>query len=375
MLISQLFNRFILFSFLGWIYECIYCAVRTGHWDNRGFLYGPVCPIYGCGVTALLLLRAFTAPDSGFALLPLWGVFLISMLGSAVLEYLTSFVLERHFHARWWDYSNVPLNIHGRICLPASVGFGAAGVVLMRWVLPFFERTADAFSLPIPAEEAASIFLAALFAADFALTVDTLLSLTARLDQISAEFDTRMELAVQKASIPKQAISAYAREAKESSAALLGRAEELPQAIRSAAEESATLLRGKLEESGQALEDMTDRFRKYASTLSQRQQYSLRSIPFYSTERLSRTAERMKEAISALPSSRSRKEKDAGAGSQSVQQPEAPDGIRREAPERSGNEASGESCNAAPDEVRHETSGEGRKETPDEAHRREDSFL
>lgn len=351
MLISCLFIEFVLFSFLGWVYECIYCAARTGHWDNRGFLYGPVCPIYGLGVTALSLLQRLTtsalsatasSTDASAAAaaaaaagsstgasarsFPLWAVFLISMVGSAILEYVTSLVLERRFHARWWDYSHVPLNINGRVCLPASLGFGAAGVVIMRWFLPLISRAEAGISMPPLAAEAVSLLLMAVFAADFALTVDNLMALTAKLDQLSTEFDLRMESAVLKAGLPKQALTARAQEAKESSAALLGRAEELPQAIRSkvgdsaaalrtAAEDSAETIRSRAGESAAALRELaedagesasrtlgeiTERFRTGASSLSARQRYNLRSMRFAPSDKLSHAADKLKEALSSL---------------------------------------------------------------------------
>ncbi len=120
-----------LFSILGWVYECAYCAIRTKRWDNRGFLFGPVCPIYGFGVSALLIVaQALASSGATSANAAWWQVLLCASAGSAVLEYTTSYVLEKCFHARWWDYSNVPLNLNGRICLPFALCFGAA---LARW--------------------------------------------------------------------------------------------------------------------------------------------------------------------------------------------------------------------------------------------------
>ena len=138
MSISLLFLWFMIFSLFGWIYECIFCTIKNGHWENRGFLFGPICPIYGVGaVSVITLFGLLFRTDEP---LPLWEVFLISMIGSAILEYATSFLLEKIFHAIWWDYSNIPLNINGRICLPASLGFGVLGVLIYRFVLPVVMR-------------------------------------------------------------------------------------------------------------------------------------------------------------------------------------------------------------------------------------------
>ena len=125
MWVSKYFVYFVVYSFMGWLYESMYCTIKGGKWENRGFLYGPICPIYGAGAVAL------TAIDDYLHYINFqyewWQVVLVSMLGSMVLEYTTSWILEKLFHAYWWDYSDIPFNINGRICLPCTLGFGAAG--------------------------------------------------------------------------------------------------------------------------------------------------------------------------------------------------------------------------------------------------------
>ena len=136
MIIAAYFVNFIVFSFMGWVWETVYCTFKTKHWQNRGFLYGPVCPIYGtAAVTALIVFNFVPVLNTGS--LASWKIFLICAAGSAVIEYTTSYVLEKIFHAVWWDYSKVPLNVNGRICLPATCGFGLAGIVIVRYLFPF----------------------------------------------------------------------------------------------------------------------------------------------------------------------------------------------------------------------------------------------
>ena len=116
MIIAAYFVNFIVFSFMGWVWETVYCTFKTKHWQNRGFLYGP---IYGtAAVTAMIVFNFVPVLNTGS--LASWKIFLICAAGSAVIEYATSYVLEKIFHAVWWDYSTVPLNINGRICLPAT---------------------------------------------------------------------------------------------------------------------------------------------------------------------------------------------------------------------------------------------------------------
>ena len=115
----QLLWIFFLYAFLGWCTEVSYAALRTGKFVNRGFLNGPVCPIYGCGVVVVLA-----------GLEPLKGNFVLLFLGSVVLtsalEWATGFVLEKLFRQRWRDYSDKPFNLGGYICLEFSVMWGFA---------------------------------------------------------------------------------------------------------------------------------------------------------------------------------------------------------------------------------------------------------
>jgi uncharacterized membrane protein len=190
MLIAQYFVEFIFYSFLGWLWESFYCTLKERRWQDRGFLFGPVCPIYGASVVAASVLFRFvpviSSPD-----LPLWQMFLICMAGSAVAEFGTSWVLEKRFHARWWDYSNIPLNIQGRICLPVSLAFGAAGVVIVKFLLPLMTQAHTAF--PALGYEGLALGFAILFGADFALTEASLSALLTEIESFHSEFNEKAE--------------------------------------------------------------------------------------------------------------------------------------------------------------------------------------
>ncbi len=191
MIVAQYFDYFVIFSFFGWVYECIYCTIREKHWQNRGFLFGPICPIYGSGVVAALTVFRLLPLPAGGAEYPVWMIFLICAAGSAVMEYGTSLVLEHYFHAVWWDYSEMPLNLHGRICLPASCGFGAAGILVVKFVMPFLERLpSDAHPLE---NEILSLVFAGILGMDLALTVASLTRIVERLDDMEQGFNLRME--------------------------------------------------------------------------------------------------------------------------------------------------------------------------------------
>lgn len=128
---------FILYSFIGWCIEVIFCSVDTGKFVNRGFLNGPVCPIYGFGGVILVLLLS---PISEGNILVLY---VGSVLICSLLELVAGWALKRLFHTSWWDYSDIPFNIGGYICLKFSLLWGIAGVVLMRVGHPLIAGLVD----------------------------------------------------------------------------------------------------------------------------------------------------------------------------------------------------------------------------------------
>ncbi len=123
---------FFIISFIGWIWEVLIYIVRDGEFINRGILIGPWLPLYGSGgILLAILLRKYEQKPV--------RVFFFSMLICSVLEYLTSYFLERVWGIRWWDYSNDFLNISGRICLWGSLLFGLAGWLMVCYVIPYFK--------------------------------------------------------------------------------------------------------------------------------------------------------------------------------------------------------------------------------------------
>ena len=189
MLISRYLIWFFVYSFLGWIYESAYCTIKEQRWENRGFLYGPICPIYGVAATAMLLV--IQALHSAGVRPEPWQVFTVSALGSAVLEYVTSWGLETLFHARWWDYRDMPLNLNGRICLPATLLFGGAGL-LLTYVL-YEPSVAFISSIPSLAAELVALVCTALMAADTALTVSALTRFAAMARELNHSVNAHME--------------------------------------------------------------------------------------------------------------------------------------------------------------------------------------
>ena len=124
---------FFIYSLAGWLIEMIPATIREKKFVDRGFLVGPYCPIYGCGVILITLLLQKYADD-------VVVTFFLSVIICGTLEYLTSYVMEKIFKARWWDYSNNKFNINGRICLETLVPFGIGGVLVLFVFNPFLEK-------------------------------------------------------------------------------------------------------------------------------------------------------------------------------------------------------------------------------------------
>lgn len=125
--LAQWFVFFYLYSFIGWVWECFYVSVRKRKWINRGFLNGPILPIYGFGAITILLVTMSVKEN-------VYLVFIMGMLGATLLEYITGDLIEHIFHVRYWDYSKQPLNINGYICLGCSLGWGLFSVLLVNIV-------------------------------------------------------------------------------------------------------------------------------------------------------------------------------------------------------------------------------------------------
>lgn len=204
MWVCTYFLWFVVYSVFGWVYESTYCTINERKWENRGFLYGPMCPIYGTGIVAMMLLWQHLLAQG--TTLEWWQVFLIAFFGSMVLEYSTHWALEKLFHAYWWDYSNMPLNVNGRICLPASTLFGLGGLLVV-YVLyePTVRITAGLSGALI---EVLAMACMGLVSADTAITVSALTrfaraasainrSVNEHMDQFVAEAVQRGEAAAQ----------------------------------------------------------------------------------------------------------------------------------------------------------------------------------
>jgi uncharacterized membrane protein len=138
---------FFVYSILGWVFESIYCSIKAKppHFINRGFLFGPLCPIYGAGlVSVAFLMQPFKNMNPG-------QEFVVIVLVCTVIEYVASYVMEKLYHVRWWSYHNSWYNftINGRVSFWTSVGFGIGGLLVLNYIHPTVASTIDGLSFGI----------------------------------------------------------------------------------------------------------------------------------------------------------------------------------------------------------------------------------
>lgn len=173
--LEHYFLWFLFYSFVGWMYESILVSCQQHRLVNRGFLNGPLCPIYGTGaILGVAILGNVHNPIT---------IFLISMVGATILEYTTSWVMEQLFHARWWDYSNFRFNLQGRVCLLGALIFGLGGVGVVLGSQPYVERVTD--MIPLPMLHTLVTVLALITIIDLAVTVTGMLEFEQVLDSVS----------------------------------------------------------------------------------------------------------------------------------------------------------------------------------------------
>lgn len=212
---------FFFYSFCGWFYESVLCSIAGKHIVNRGFLNGPICPVYGFG--ALLIVMCLSPIQDAPVLL----LFLAGAVLTCTLEYFTSYLMEKLFHARWWDYSARRFNISGRVCLEGALVFGAFSVAMLRVFHPpvalFVHRINETLLYAL----SGSLF--ALLAVDTAVTSGHVLRLNGHLAEIQA------------------ALNGYRQSIESQTSALLTQLDGQKNALLGQVEERREYLRGRAE--------------------------------------------------------------------------------------------------------------------------------
>ena len=168
---------FVIYSIAGWIIEVVFHAVVKGVIVNRGFLNGPVCPVYGFGMISVILIYNLIGSDNTFV------VFLEGVVFTTLIELIAGFILDKCFHARWWDYSKMPLNLNGYICAGFSLIWGLAVVFVVKLVHVFIYNVTSGL---IPEKIGWPILIAvyAVYILDATVTVLTLIGLNKKLEEL-----------------------------------------------------------------------------------------------------------------------------------------------------------------------------------------------
>ena len=163
---------FFVYGFLGWCTEVAFAAWKEHRFVNRGFLNGPICPVYGIGVT--LVVHFLSPYRSNLIILYITSTILVT-----ALEWLTGFILERVFHNKWWDYSNMPLNLNGYVCLLFSLIWGVACVLIVDFIHPVIHKLL--LYIPVIVGVIILIILGIGMFADLYVTVSGILKMNKRL--------------------------------------------------------------------------------------------------------------------------------------------------------------------------------------------------
>lgn len=127
------FLLFFIYSVLGWLIETTLVSLENKKFINRGFLIGPYCPIYGCGCLSMILYLTQYQDN-------ILTVFILGVVICSVLEYFTSYIMEKLFKTRWWDYSTKKFNLNGRICGENALLFGLGGLLIIYVIQPFTKK-------------------------------------------------------------------------------------------------------------------------------------------------------------------------------------------------------------------------------------------
>ena len=203
--IRELFILFMLYSFIGWVMEMVDRTIIDKKIVNRGFLIGPYCPIYGFGAILMIILlqRYINEPIT---------LFFMSIIIFSILEYTTSYIMEKLFKARWWDYSNNRFNINGRVCLETMIPFGFAGLIAMYVINPMLvrclERTPDIIL------KIAFIFLSITLIIDIFLSTSIMANVTKTIKKVKKDNTEEItkkvkEIILQKNYFKKRIIKAF----------------------------------------------------------------------------------------------------------------------------------------------------------------------
>lgn len=185
--LCYIFLYFVFYSMIGYVCEVFYVYLGDKKWVNRGFLHGPYIPIYGNGAMIVSSALMHVKKDS-------FIIFLVGLVLCSLLEYVTSYVMEKIFHNRWWDYSERKYNLNGRVCLQNSVLFGLGSVAIIYVFNPLFNKLYNALGFKTALYVAIVLFIIMLV--DFSISFFEAIkvsNIASHLDKFMEEFEKKKE--------------------------------------------------------------------------------------------------------------------------------------------------------------------------------------
>lgn len=265
----QILWLFLLYSILGWIVEVAFVTLTTGRLVNRGFLNGPVCPIYGFGMVGVLLILG---PVSGQLL---W-LFLGGMALCTAVECFGGWVLDRLFHMRWWDYTDKPFNFRGYVCLGYSVMWGIGVVLVMRVVHPLIFGLVT--SVPQKIGVVPLVIIYAVYAIDFVVSLKTVIGISRNLGEMEKVANALHQLGNEMSQMVGNAVLDTTEKLSEEREALEERSERFVENSRERITKSVTELNERRAELQRRIAEMEQRSRALQQNIS-RNARILRAFP------------------------------------------------------------------------------------------------
>lgn len=269
--LSQWLLFFFLYSFFGWIWESCYVSVRKHRWVNRGFMHGPMLPLYGSGAVSVLIITLPVREN-----LPL--VFIMGMIGATLLEFFTGMIMESLFHVRYWDYSHLKFNIKGYICPVASLCWGVFSIMMVKVVhIPIEEVI---LKIPMTIADGLAFVLTVVAAVDFTQSFNEAMDMKKMLAQLD---ETKVQI---------QKLQERIREtSEEMSEKLRTAAEEMPGRLRMAAGEMPEKIRSAAATAG----EMPGRVRTVAGNVPEKLRMELAELKENAAKELQKILSRSDE--------------------------------------------------------------------------------
>ncbi len=271
--LSQWLIFFFIYSFIGWIWESCYVSARKRRWVNRGFLHGPMLPIYGSGAVVILVSTIGVREHP-------WLIFIFGLVAATALEYVTGAAMERMFHVRYWDYSNQKLNVHGYICASSSLCWGVFSVLLVRFVHVPIERVV--LGLPLLASDIVAMVLTVAASVDLTQSFNEAMDFKRVLAQLEESKEQIRRLQERVLAASEEKLEEYRQRSDELVGEYRQRADELVAEYRKRSEQMA-------EEHRKRTEELAQNYRHIAS--------QLRRNPTASSKKFAEAFKELKDTI------------------------------------------------------------------------------